>query len=478
MNLCGHVKFRTCLNFYKRAARCGVLLFLATICQNAFAAYTTLVNNGPSSNRVDVVFLGDGYTASDIAAGVYDEHVNNYIDYMFADTLNSDPFYRYRNFFNIHAIEVVSSESGADVPPQGIFRNTALDARYYGDGQTERLLTINTSKANTARSIALTGAPFTAEMQFATVNDTKYGGSGGAYAVFAGGNSFASEVALHEIAHSFSNLADEYGGNSETYTGSEPSEVNVTKNSSGAKWSHWLGYVQPGVGTIGAYEGGKYYDHGIYRPSPNSKMRSLLNPFDAVSREKIILDIYKRVNPFDSWSSNSIPLTNPSELAVDLVDDEIISVEWFVNNVLIPEATGTTFAPSDFGFGPGQYTVKARGYDPTAFDPVNGWVRKNQSELEQFVSWSVTLTDRLLVGDFDLDNDVDGRDFLMWQRNPSVGSLAQWQAGYDESPLVAGAEGDVLIGAEDGPAHLLAVPEPSVLVLLLPSFVGILRMRL
>jgi len=31
----------------------------------------------------------------------------------------------------------------------------------------------------------------------------------------------------------------------------------------------------------------------------------------------------------------------------------------------------------------------------------------------------------LLSGDFDNDNDVDGADFLAWQRNPSVGSLYQ-----------------------------------------------------
>src|SRR5262245_39274161 len=40
-----------------------------------------------------------------------------------------------------------------------------------------------------------------------------------------------------------------------------------------------------------------------------------------------------------------------------------------------------------------------------------------------------------LLGDFDGDGDVDGRDFLVWQRggspNPlSAGDLAQWQANY------------------------------------------------
>jgi fibronectin-binding autotransporter adhesin len=43
-----------------------------------------------------------------------------------------------------------------------------------------------------------------------------------------------------------------------------------------------------------------------------------------------------------------------------------------------------------------------------------------------------------LAGDFDNDGDVDGRDFLVWQRNPAVGDLADWQANYGmTSPLTA-----------------------------------------
>ena len=122
------------------------------------AVLTTIVNNGPSSNRVDIVFLGDGYTTADIAAGTYANHINNYLNHMFSNSLNSDPFFRYRNFFNVHSIEVVSNESGADVPPEGIFRDTALDATYYSDGVNERFLGINNAKANAARNAGLAGA--------------------------------------------------------------------------------------------------------------------------------------------------------------------------------------------------------------------------------------------------------------------------------------------------------------------------------
>jgi hypothetical protein len=52
-------------------------------------------------------------------------------------------------------------------------------------------------------------------------------------------------------------------------------------------------------------------------------------------------------------------------------------------------------------------------------------------------------------GDFDGDGDVDGRDFLVWQRNPAVGALADWQANYGVGGLSA----------------LSAVPEPDGFVL-------------
>ena len=55
------------------------------------------------------------------------------------------------------------------------------------------------------------------------------------------------------------------------------------------------------------------------------------------------------------------------------------------------------------------------------------------------------------VGDFDNDGDVDGRDFLAWQRHPHLGSLADWQNAYGSDSLSATA----------------VVPEPSCSALLL-----------
>ncbi len=58
-----------------------------------------------------------------------------------------------------------------------------------------------------------------------------------------------------------------------------------------------------------------------------------------------------------------------------------------------------------------------------------------------------------LAGDFDNSGRVDGLDFLLWQQNPSVGSLSDWEANYGMTAPIA--------------ANASAVPEPSSAVLLL-----------
>ncbi len=368
-----------------------LVLFIAV---EAHASHTTVINNGPNANRVNVVFLGDGYTAAQINT-LYPTHIAAMTNHMFqppAGSLARDPYPRYRNYFNVHRVNVISNESGADAVPENHFRDTALDAQYFFDGATERLLYIDETKANNALAAGLVDADFTADIRLLTVNDIRYGGGGGSFAVYAGGNQNSVEVALHELGHSFNGLADEYGGFTLPYGGAEPKEINATKDSSGAKWSHWIGYDQPGVGVIGAYEGTRYYDSGLYRPSQNSKMRTLGWPFDAIAREKIILDIYDLIDPLDAFLNNSLPLLDPAELWVDAIDPGVIDFEWFVNGLKVPGASGETFALLDYGFGAGLYDVQARAFDPTGFDPADGWVRRNQDQLEQFVSWTVTQT--------------------------------------------------------------------------------------
>lgn len=59
------------------------------------------------------------------------------------------------------------------------------------------------------------------------------------------------------------------------------------------------------------------------------------------------------------------------------------------------------------------------------------------------------------AGDFDLNGVVDGADFLLWQRNPSVGSLDDWQANFGAGALVE--------------STVATVPEPSTMLLALAA---------
>jgi hypothetical protein len=199
--------------------------------------YAPVYVSGPSSNRVDMVFMGDGYTSDQIPTTYWND-VQTLLVYLFGpppppippplppappppinfDPYERDPYPRYWRFFNTWRIDVVSQDSGADNGsqlPQP--RNTALNAGYgYGGGTTPlRFLYIDPDLGRSVLAQNLAGAPFTAEVSVVTVNDTVYGGGGGLFgygpfAVYAAGNASARQVALHEIGHSFNLLADEY----------------------------------------------------------------------------------------------------------------------------------------------------------------------------------------------------------------------------------------------------------------------------
>lgn len=96
-------------------------------------------------------------------------------------------------------------------------------------------------------------------------------------------------------------------------------------------------------------------------------------------------------------------------------------------------------------------TVNGNGSFEIDYDYLN-----NQVMLSDFLAG--------IAGDFDSDGDVDGRDFLVWQRNPSVGTLADWQNnfGASESALIATSS---------------VVPEPSSVVLLICTLVTTFRGR-
>ncbi len=352
----------------------GGYTFLPAVDREALAnfrvvwPFQTIVNNGAPRNRVDIVLVGDGYTAPQLTT--YAVHALAAANALFAQ----EPFKTYRAYFNVHRVDVVSNESGVDNDPvQGIFRDTALNMAYWCGG-TERLLCVDVPLAFAAAN----NAPDVQQI-FAIANSSKYGGAGypsSDVATFAGANSLSTEIAIHEIGHSLGDLADEYDyGGAETYTGPELGPVDVSIFTAAqmlanqTKWFRWMG-DPAGLwdGPVDTYEGANYSVHGVYRPSPNSKMRALNRPFNAPSAEGLIINVYRVARPIDAVSPPTTQTLGRTDVVTVTPQQPVghdLSVQWFLNGQPIPGATGRTFPLSTVFLDPGASALSVRVRDDT-----------------------------------------------------------------------------------------------------------------
>lgn len=276
-----------------------------------------IVDHGPDSLRYNIVILGDGYRSTEMAK--YHADAQAFVDAFRATA----PFGDLWCGINIHRVDVVSTDSGADDPVAcgdgsagaGTVARTYFDSTYCSDNMIRRLLACDSVRA---RAVAHTQVPAT-HVTMVIVNASKYGGSGGDVATFSTANG-AAEIALHEMGHTAFGFADEYEYYSgcgtgeaghDVYVGGEPIEPNVTCNTNPAsiKWKSVLsapGHALPTTANpncsqcdpqgnpqaqdyVGAYEGARYMHCGCYRPSFNCKMRELGQPFCGAC-QKVIRD--------------------------------------------------------------------------------------------------------------------------------------------------------------------------------------------
>lgn len=354
--------------------------------------FQTIVNNGAPENRVDIAILGDGYTAAEMQK--YRDDVEALIQAFFL----GPPFREYKTFFNVHRIDVISNQSGADHPERtpAVFKDTALDATYNCAG-SQRLICVNISKVNFILVNTLTASQH--DLTFVIVNDPEYGGSGGSIAV-ASTHREVVELVLHEIGHTFGFLADEYGGPPPPVCNNtvEPSAVNATKvtERSLIKWNHWIDPSTPIPTTIltqglpGLYEGAVYCDTGLYRPTNGSKMRFLGRPYEQINTEQLIKRIYNFVSPIDSSEPGATDITithgqaQTFRVSTLTTLDGTISIEWYLNGQL--QSTGTELTVNSINLSGGAHVVEARVKDNTQL------VRKDtENLLSDIHKWNLTV---------------------------------------------------------------------------------------
>lgn len=305
--------------------------------RSANAEVLPLMDNGDPHKKVDIVIVGDGYAADDIAKFKADaKHFN---DVMFG----TSPFKERKADFNVHAVCLPSAESGIDIPDKNVWKNTPLGTMYNTFGSARYVLT----EANREMRDALSQVPY--DFVCILINDSRYGG-GGIYQLYTttytieknkGQEWQRDYVYVHEFGHSFGGLGDEYYSSSTGYNefypeGVEPWEPNVTRllQAPAVKWSamaskdlalptDWGKSAYDSIGTqlsrldrlaedyyskrdplkkkqeailtnaalrgkVGAFEGAGYVSTGMYRPSLDCRMFSLsLVDFDPVCRAAI-----------------------------------------------------------------------------------------------------------------------------------------------------------------------------------------------
>lgn len=250
--------------------------------------YTIYGTEAETTNRINIVLIPDGYTYAQKA--LLQAHASNLVAYFRART----PFKEHDNFVNYILVYAYSTEDGTDQCDCGIVRDTAFNTGFpYGNGicgsDANRLLDYGSvcDSPTNGYYVNVTAAEMRApawDQTIILVNTTRYGGSGGSRSVYAAGNSSATEIALHEIGHSMAGLDDEYGGVASC--GNSAGGFNTSLNPVTGAWPEWAAELGP------PWEGAKYYNLCIYRPTANCKMRLLNAPFCPVCAQRWATSIF------------------------------------------------------------------------------------------------------------------------------------------------------------------------------------------
>ena len=306
---------------------------------------TSIEYNGDPAGKVDLLLLGDGYTADE--SEDFLDKAREMTEALFA----SEPFKSRRDDFNVWALAPSAADSGVSRPSTGIYRDSPVGTSYDAFRSKRYVLTYE----NKAMRRIASSAPY--EFVEILTNSETYGGGGiyGLYGTTAANSDWAEYVFVHEFGHHFAGLADEYYTSSVAYETpeeiSEPYQPNVTAllEPDNLKWKHLVDQSTPlptpwpkndfddhsravqarraqmreeniaeaemnklfadeqevteGLfsnaeyrNAIGAFEGGNYMSEGIYRSAMNCIMFTRTIDFCTVCSNAIelVIDEYTR----------------------------------------------------------------------------------------------------------------------------------------------------------------------------------------
>jgi hypothetical protein len=299
--------------------------------------------HGDPANKVDLLLLGDGYTAAERQK--FEADSKRLLAVLFA----TSPFKERRTDFNVWGLVPAARESGISRPSTGIHRSNPVSSTYDAFGSERYVLAFD----NKAFRRYASYAPY--DVVEIMVNGRTYGGGGiyGLYSTVAVDNAEAPYVFVHEFGHHIAALADEYYTSPVAYLPAtkreEPWEPNVSALLDPAALK-WKDLVTPGTplptpwpkeeyekrsrayqevraklradnrpeaemealfaknkrddtamfakfkGIVGAYEGARYEATGYFRPEADCIMFTRSDFFCAVCRRALerVMDTYSR----------------------------------------------------------------------------------------------------------------------------------------------------------------------------------------
>lgn len=232
--------------------------------ENDFKVTQVLVSGDPA-NKVDIVFIAEGYTEGEM--GKFKADAEKFAGYLF----NIEPYKSRKADFNIWAVESISKDSGTDIPQKDVWKNTIVSSNFY-TFKIDRYLT-----APDQKEVAKLAANIPCDAIYVIVNTNKYGGGGiyNFYGLSMSDHPAEAAVFVHEFGHCFAGLGDEYYTSSVAYEDFynlkvEPWEPNLTTLVDfDSKWKDMMN-----KNGVGLFEGGGYMAKGIFRPYPDCRMKT------------------------------------------------------------------------------------------------------------------------------------------------------------------------------------------------------------
>ena len=374
----------------------------------AGATFSTIVTNGPATNRINLFFFSEGYTSSQMGQFLID--VTNAANAF----LGTEPYAEYSNYFNVFAVATNSAHSGSthlnvvtNAPGYTAFNSTydhdqnllitippnAVDANNLdGQGKINALMQFYLPSTNNDLSALL-------------VNDVVEGGSDGGSSDY--GRTAISSVAgvsfflVHESGHTLGGLGDEY---TDAYPGfPNVEEPNTTTNTAftNIQWKAWIAtntpLPTPLTGyqyTVGLFQGAHYNSTGWYRPFYDCCMKSYgYVGFCPVCQEALVLAIYGKARPMDSRfpATNQINSGSSQMLnfSLNLLQPAThsLTIQWLTNGVAVASATNPAFGLWPLQLGNGTNKVEADVRDATSMVRTDA-----KSVLKQTNIWTLNLT--------------------------------------------------------------------------------------